>query len=71
MILKKPTYDIESSQLLLETAAVATAILFPAARIPALVFASLSLLSKWAGRKPKPPDKRRSAVRHRFAGTNT
>jgi hypothetical protein len=48
MILKKPTYDVESSQLFVETAAVAVAVLFPAARIPALVLTSLSLLCKWA-----------------------
>ena len=34
MILKKPTYDVESSQLLLETAAVAAAFFFPTARVP-------------------------------------
>ena len=49
MILKKPTHDIESSQLLLETAAVAMAVLFPAARVPVLVLTSLSVLCKWAG----------------------
>ena len=50
MIQKKPTYDIESSQLLLETAAIGVAALFPAARIPVLVLAGLSLLCKWAGK---------------------
>jgi len=50
MIRKKPTYDIQSSQLFLETAAVVVACLFPAARIPVLVLASLSLLCKWAAK---------------------
>jgi hypothetical protein len=47
MILKKPTYDVESFQLLLETAAVAAAVLFPTARVPVLVLQSLNLLCKW------------------------
>ena len=53
MILKKPTYDVESSQLLLETAAVVAAVLFPAARVPVLVLTSLSVLCKWAGNGKK------------------
>ena len=71
MILKKPTYDVESSQLMLETAAVVAAMLFPAARVPALVFTSLSLLCKWAGGTTKPPGRRTSTVRHRAIGTST
>lgn len=50
MILKKPTHDLKSSQLFLETAAVVVAILFPSARIPALVLTSLNLLCKWAAK---------------------
>ena len=50
MILKKPTYGVESSQLLLETAVVAAAFLFPTARLPVLVLQSLNLLCKWATR---------------------
>jgi len=48
MILKKPTYDIESSQLLIETAAIVAACLFPTARVPVLVLTGLNLLCKWA-----------------------
>jgi hypothetical protein len=48
MILKKPIHDVETSQLLLETAALAVAVLVPAARVPALILTSLSLLCKWA-----------------------
>ena len=62
MILKKPTYDIESSQLLLETAAVAVAALFPAARAPALLLMGLSLLCKWGAGKHKSPDRRGSTA---------
>jgi hypothetical protein len=47
MILKKPTYDVKSSQLLLETAAVVAAFLFPSARVAVLVLQSLNLLCKW------------------------
>jgi hypothetical protein len=50
MILKNPTHDVQSSQLLLETAAVALAFLFPAARVPVLVITGLSLACKWAAR---------------------
>ena len=48
MILKKPTYDVESSQLLLETAAIVAAFLFPTARVPVLVLTGLNLLCRWA-----------------------
>ncbi len=47
MIQKKPTYDVETSPLLLETPAVAAAWLFPAARVPVLALQSLNLLCKW------------------------
>jgi len=46
MIKKKPAHDIESSQLILETAAVAVAVLFPTARMPVLVLYGLILLCK-------------------------
>ena len=50
MILKKPTYDVETLQLMLETVAVAAAFLFPTARVPVLVLQALNLLCKWAGK---------------------